>query len=1502
MSRWTRFDWHARQTRSRSQNSTRYNRRLRVEALEDRQLLAAVVGVDFDADPGTGMFNWLRVDVGQPDFPFSANNLTAEDGSITQIDFDLASSLPSSSDTDASTNIVNPLTLPIHAQNMTLIDGFTFVDGVGQSLTATWSGLDPDLVYEVYVFGLEAANLGLTDQHSVSITGGGSPVNFSQGPLTDDQLWVNASLGDSTKQLGEYAVLQTPNVSGEVVVQVTSTQQSVVLGGLAIRERDIIVNSTSDNTTSGDGLTTLREAIIEANQRFGPNTILFDDGVFNFPKTISLTGQLPTITEDVTIAGSTSSSITIDAQQNGRIIHVDDGNSGNQLDVSISNLSLTGGSVAGGDLFGRGAAVFNSENLTITGSTIHGNTTTNTGGGVFSQEGLLTIVNSTISGNSAAVDGGGIFTLGAAATADISHSTIAYNSSNYGGGFNNSFGGAATLSHTIVAKNTGATGTDIRGTATGFYNLIGDASWARGLVDGASGNIVGVGGVGVIDPMIDALADNGGPTMTHSLQLGSPAIDTGDLSFMAPPDTDQRGVLRKINGRIDIGAVELSRLVVNDNGDLDDGLPNNGTTTLREALAFVATQPATSFIEFDPTEFGVVNSINIGSQLPTIVNPLTITGPGQELLTIDAGNGTDTTFGTGDGHRIFAINDNNGATTIEVTLSGLTLTGGDVARGTDGFAGASAGPGANGEEGTEGSDAEGGGAIRSFENLTLTDMTVTGNAAGRGGTGGGGGDGGIGINGGYGARGGGGGRGGHGGGIASYAGNLTISQSTIADNSAGMGGKGGQSGNGGEGSDNGGNSLQGGDGGLGGRGGGIYNTSGNLTIIDSTLSGNGAGTGGTGGMSGNAGNGGTGTGGNAQQGGDAGFGGHGGGVSHSGGNLVISGSTFSSNWAGDGGDGGLAGLAGSGSGGSGSSFGSGSPGDAGHGGGIIGNPTISASTIVDNRAGSAGTGGFFGEENGNGGSGGGIFGGAIIVESTITGNAAGLGANFYNVEDGDGGGISGSFTMTGSILANNTSYGRGDEMSEYASPNVDYSLIGNTFDLEPFQLNAIANGQGNVFDAGGGFIDPLFGPLADNGGPTQTRALLPGSPALDAGSPPNYSAELLLDDYSTDNFATNYNFVDLFGGANNTPLVVGDQAQLNVVQGTGAQIWNQGESLSTVGDAVTIDFGFNYPIAGGVFVDASAGLALFDSVTGTSLLAEIRVETDEAGPSSPFRFNDDSSTTDIVGTPVGLMTLSIEVIASSGGSMTVESTLSAAGITTITHSRTLATSEIFFGPVAYDVAGGDAVHDDLRYGFLSADPSLTDQRGFSRTVDSGGGLRNDIGAYEAQFAASADFDTDGDVDGFDFLAWQRGFGTTSGATKPDGNSDDDGDVDSSDLAVWELQYGTTGGNQLAAASSPITTESSFAAAAPDSPLSNAELVDLALALELNSVEVDEREPMHETQVSLEDSFREPALSESGSVHQRPGRPVQELASNSNGADEDAEVYWLQDELLERVFS
>jgi len=105
------------------------------------------------------------------------------------------------------------------------------------------------------------------------------------------------------------------------------------------------------------------------------------------------------------------------------------------------------------------------------------------------------------------------------------------------------------LNNTIVANSTSGGDVANFGALTGSHNLIEDGS--GGLPDTITG-----------DPNLAPLANNGGPTLTHALLAGSPAIDAGDDALAVdaitglPLTTDQRGLpYSRINrARVDIGA------------------------------------------------------------------------------------------------------------------------------------------------------------------------------------------------------------------------------------------------------------------------------------------------------------------------------------------------------------------------------------------------------------------------------------------------------------------------------------------------------------------------------------------------------------------------------------------------------------------------------------------------------------------------------------------------------------------------------------------------------------------------------------------------------------------------------------------------------------------------------------------------------------------------------------------------------------------------------------
>ena len=78
--------------------------------------------------------------------------------------------------------------------------------------------------------------------------------------------------------------------------------------------------------------------------------------------------------------------------------------------------------------------------------------------------------------------------------------------------------------------------------------------------------------------------------------------------------------------------------------------------------------------------------------------------------------------------------------------------------------------------------------------------------------------------------------------------------------------------------------------------------------------------------------------------------------------------------------------------------------------------------------------------------------------------------------------------------------------------------------------------------------------------------------------------------------------------------------------------------------------------------------------------------------------------------------------------------------------------------------------------------------------------------FEVNSVNAADFDGDGDVDGADFLAWQRGYGIAAGTALPaDGDANGDLNVDGLDLAIWRAQFGFVTSSTIVATSAPEPT-------------------------------------------------------------------------------------------------
>ena len=234
-----------------------------------------------------------------------------------------------------------------------------------------------------------------------------------------------------------------------------------------------------------------------------------------------------------------------------------------------------------------GAGVFANTQFTCVDSTLSGNVTLLRGGGAASA-GSTSITRCTIDSNTAGY-GGGLFQLGTSSTVGIYESTISGNAGGKGGGvysqaplaidnstvaFNSgtqSFGGGIQASASVVATssifarntNTNGVNPDIvlatGKTLTGSNNLV------------MSINNVPLPGVVVtsLDPRMAPLGDHGGPTRTHALLAGSPAIDAGSNPQALASDQRGPGFARESpTGRPDIGAYERQAM--------DDEIFGNG--------------------------------------------------------------------------------------------------------------------------------------------------------------------------------------------------------------------------------------------------------------------------------------------------------------------------------------------------------------------------------------------------------------------------------------------------------------------------------------------------------------------------------------------------------------------------------------------------------------------------------------------------------------------------------------------------------------------------------------------------------------------------------------------------------------------------------------------------------------------------------------------------------------------------------------------------------------
>ncbi len=293
-----------------------------------------------------------------------------------------------------------------------------------------------------------------------------------------------------------------------------------------------------------DNICPCSEAGIRVAIAEGGGPFAFDcDG----PRTVVTKSEI-VISKDVTLDGQ--GDLTVDGNGSHRVFGVEE-----SVMAELNGFVITNGDAI------EGAGVYNLGDLTIEDSTVRGNTAETSAG--IRNQGTLSLVNSTVSGNTntGAETGAGIHNDNGTAT--VTNSTV---SENTGQGIRNA--GDLTLVNSTVSGNTDGA----------IYDDAGDSILRNTLIDGdcddvgetvslgynieIRGNTCGLDPdgtdlVNVPDPMLGPLQDNGGPTWTHALLPGSPAINQIPEAA-CEVETDQRGKPRPETGgtMCDVGAFE----------------------------------------------------------------------------------------------------------------------------------------------------------------------------------------------------------------------------------------------------------------------------------------------------------------------------------------------------------------------------------------------------------------------------------------------------------------------------------------------------------------------------------------------------------------------------------------------------------------------------------------------------------------------------------------------------------------------------------------------------------------------------------------------------------------------------------------------------------------------------------------------------------------------------------------------------------------------------------
>lgn len=345
---------------------------------------------------------------------------------------------------------------------------------------------------------------------------------------------------------------------------------SYVLGGCVAAGGDLILNSstvtgcTAKNTSGAAMGGGIFASGLHMNNSQVINNVVSADSTSGTGSSapasgggVAAHGGLDTIIASSEISGNTTMATGPHSRGLGGGIYFNQLHFPHNATISITGTSVLGNHAdSGGGAYLSTNSNYNSSNFSIDRSTFSANSAGYaSGASIYGPLSTLTMTNSTVSSNSATNVVGGISAY--TASSKFVNDTIAFNvatnktySSPYGEYVRAAgLDGASVLTNTIIARNTAASEewdfNNIGVAVTGSNNLVMLATPSTPVPTGTL----------TADPLLTALANNGGPTLTHALNTGSPSIDAGCNSA---PTTDQRGpgFPRQFGPAVDIGAYE----------------------------------------------------------------------------------------------------------------------------------------------------------------------------------------------------------------------------------------------------------------------------------------------------------------------------------------------------------------------------------------------------------------------------------------------------------------------------------------------------------------------------------------------------------------------------------------------------------------------------------------------------------------------------------------------------------------------------------------------------------------------------------------------------------------------------------------------------------------------------------------------------------------------------------------------------------------------------------